>query len=190
MPENRKLRLIRGGYPSATVGSVRVVPAPQSSSPFDVDAIVHEEDTFLVLSADAVVRDPGEPILKTLTEAHEAEPETPGSVVVRGGHPLELLAVVHDLARDPTWKEEWVATALQNILVEAKNRELRSLSMPLLGSLHGKLAAGRVAELLGAALRNTPTGSLERVWLVAPADRCMTLLQLVQTPPSRLPGPG
>ncbi len=181
MPDERKLRLIPGGYPGIDVDSVRVVAAPESSPPFEIDAVVHEEDTFLVLSADAAVRDPAEPILKTLTAAHEAEPEPPGSIVVRAvTRPLELLAVVHDLALDPTWKEEWVATALQNLLVEASKRELRSLRIPPIWSLHGKLAVERFAELLGTALRNTPTGSLERMWLVVPEQRCELLLQLIQ----------
>ncbi len=66
MPENRNFRLIRGGYPEVSVGSIRVVAAPKSSSPFDVDAIVHEEDTFLVLSADIAVRsfDGGDDFIK------------------------------------------------------------------------------------------------------------------------------
>jgi hypothetical protein len=180
MPDKRDFRLIRGGYPGATVGSVHVVASPPSSAPFEIDGIAREEDTFLVLSADATVRDPREHILKTLTAAHEAEPEIPGSVVVRGGQPLELLAVVHDLSRDPTWTEDWVVTALGNIFVEAKRRELRALCIPPLGSLHGKLAVERFAELLGTALKDAPTGSLKQVWLVVPRDCREISLQLIR----------
>ncbi len=47
------LRLIHGGRSNRTTqGVVHVVMAPREQPPFAVDAIVVEEDTYLVLSAD------------------------------------------------------------------------------------------------------------------------------------------
>jgi hypothetical protein len=178
--EEPRLRLIRGGYPETSVGSFTVVAAPEGSPPFEVDARAFEEDTYLVLSADPVARDPGEPLIKILTDAHEVEPESPGSVVVRAGRPLRMLAVVHDLGRDPTWKEEWVAGALERILRECESRELGSLALPPLGTRHGSLRVERFAALLGGALRGATAASLERVWLVADANRCRSLLEILR----------
>jgi hypothetical protein len=160
------------GFPENTIGSVRVVAAPEWAAPFEVEAIAREEDTFLVLSADPTVRDPGEPLMKVLTAALESEPQPPGSVVVRPGRPLELLAVVHDLALDPTWKEEWVVLAIDAVLAETRERELRSIAVPPLGAVHGTMAVQRFVALLAAALRRGPTGRLERLWIVAAEADC------------------
>ena len=160
------------GFPETTIGNVRVVTAPAWAAPFEVEAVAREEDTFLVLSADPTVRDPGEPLMKVLTAALESEPRPLGSVVVRPGQPLELLAVVHDLSLDPTWKEEWVASAIDAVLAEARERELRSIAVPPLGAVHGRMPVERFVALLAAALRRGPTGRLERLWIVADEADC------------------
>ncbi|MGB6363143.1 MAG: hypothetical protein WBG64_10790, partial [Thermoanaerobaculia bacterium] len=74
------------------MGGVRLVAAPAAQPPFPVDAVVVEEDTYLVLSAETDLRIPGEHPLRVMTAAHELEPELPGSVLVRSGQPLELAA--------------------------------------------------------------------------------------------------
>ena len=178
--ERPSFRLIPGGHPEIRVGSVNVIAAPGSAPPFEVDAVAFEEDTFLVLSADTTVRDPGEPLMKVLTDAHKAEPEPPGSVVVREGRPFRMLAVVHDLGLDPTWREEWVASALGEILIECESRGLTSIAVPPLGSRHGTLRLERFVILLGDALRVAVPTSVERVWRVAPTDRCRSLLETLR----------
>jgi hypothetical protein len=180
MVDRPRLRLVRGGHPEISVGCVRIVAAPEEPRPFEVDAVAFEEDTFLVLSADPVARDPGEPLIKILTEAHEVEPASPGRVVVREGRPLHLLAVVHDLGRDPTWREEWVTAALEGILRECETREIGSLALPPIGTLHGTLRVERFVALLRDALRGPMPASLERVWLIAPGDRCRYLLEILR----------
>jgi hypothetical protein len=180
MDDGPRLRLIPGGHPEISVGSVKVVAAPEATPPLEVDAVAFEEDTFLVLSADATVRDHGEPLMKILTEAHEAEPEPPGSVVVREGHPVRMLAVVHDLGLDPTWKEAWVTSALHEILIACEARGLESVAVPPLGARHGSLRVERFVALLGEALRDTATSRLERIWLITPADRCRSLLEILR----------
>lgn len=159
-------------FPETTIGNVKVVTAPGWAQPFEVEAVAREEDTFLVLSADPTVRDPGEPLMKVLTAALESEPQPLGSVVVRPGQPLELLAVVHDLSLDPTWKEEWVASAIDAVLAEARERELCSIAVPPLGGVHGRMPVERFVALLAAALRRGPTGRLERLWIVADEADC------------------
>jgi len=180
MADERRLRLIAGGHPEISIGAVKVVAAPESASPFEADAVAFEEDTFLVLSADTTVRDPGEPLMKILTDAHAAEPELPGSVVVREGRPLRILAVVHDLGLDPTWREAWVASALGEMLIECEARGLVTIAVPPLGARHGTLRLERFATLLGDALRSTVPESVERVWLVAPAERCRSLIEILR----------
>lgn len=147
-----------------------VVAAPGIDPPFPLDAIVVEEDTYLVLGAEPVARETHEPPERVLEEAESREPEIPGSVLVMEGSPLRFLAVVHDLDEEPSWHEEWVASALVAALQEAEARGIRSLSLPMLGTLHGSLEAQRFVELLQEALGSTWLGRLENVWLVVPSD--------------------
>ncbi len=182
MKKRPKLRLVRGGLdPEARIGAVRLTAAPEEAPPFAVDAIVEEEATYLVLSADPQVREPREPLMRVLTEVLETQGETPGSVVVRRGQPLRLLAVVHDLAADPTWKEEWIAEALDEILRQAQRRQLRSLALPLLGTVHGRLPRRRCLELIhGALARISASAFPERLWLVVPEGTAGSVARLIR----------
>jgi hypothetical protein len=143
---------------------MRLVFAPRDEPPFPVQAIVEEEDTYQSLSAEAVLRLSGEHPLRVLSAAHAAEEATPGDVVVRPGQPLRLLAIVHKLDEDPTWRDAWVETALENVVTECERRRLVSLGLPLLGTVHGKLPLSRALELTRWTLRRAAT--LERVWVV------------------------
>ncbi|UCC48909.1 MAG: hypothetical protein JSV41_01680 [Gemmatimonadota bacterium] len=147
-----------------------IVAAPGSDPPFPLDAVVVEEDTYLVLGAEPVAKETHEPPERTLEEAEAREPQIPGTVVVKEETPLRFLAVVHDLDEEPSWREEWVARALVAALQEAEARRIRSLSLPMLGTLHGSLETQRFVELLQEALASTWLGRLENVWLVAPTD--------------------
>jgi hypothetical protein len=149
------------------VGRVRVVIAPADEPPFRVDAEVVEDDTFLVLSADPEPVEPDAHPLRVLQAAHEAEAVPPGTVIARPGAPLRLLAVVHDLAQDPTWREEWVGMALAGVLREVRARRVRALALPVLGARHGRMPAAAFAGLLQGALEADPPPSLARLWLQA-----------------------
>ena len=135
-----------------------------------VDAVVAEEDTYLVLSADTEVGEPAVARLRVFHEAYAAEPVEPGNVVAREGTPLRLLAVVHDLSQDPTWREDWVAAAIGAVLREADSRRVRTLAMPPLGRVHGALSRERFVLLLHSALRASAPRYLERICLVVPEE--------------------
>lgn len=157
-------------------GSMSIVAAPENSSPFDVDAIVFEEDTWLVLSADPKACEPEEHPIRLMTELIEAQPEPVGSVLIKGRNPTRFLAIVHDVDQDPTWREEWVESALKEILRLAEHRSLRSVKLPLLGTLHGRLEKQRFVVLLGRALAQATFNHLKSLWLVAPAEACPDII--------------
>ncbi len=164
---SRSLRLIRGGRRGRGAGP-RIVAAPRNRAPFPVDAVVEEEDTWLVLSAPAEVPARPEHPLRLMTALWEAEPLEPGTVVVRPGTPLRMLAVVHDLERQPTWEEAWVAAALEEVLRLVDQRSLHAVAMPPLGARHGDLDLERFTQLLHQALERRPAAALERLWLMLP----------------------
>ncbi len=164
-----RLRLLRGGRQrEGRLGAVQIVPAAADRPPFPVDAVAAEEDTYLVLSAEPEVRPSREHPIRLMTALYDAVPEDPGSVVVKAGRPLRLLAVVHDLNLEPTWREAWVARALEGILDECARRRFTAVGLPLLGCVHGQLARERFVSLLRRALRKAKPRTLERLWLMVP----------------------
>jgi len=119
-----------------------------------------------VLSADPGVRDPGEHPIRIMTALYDQQPHTPGSIVVQGRSPYRMLAVVHDLDQDPTWREEWVCAALDEVLAESGRRGLRRLAMEPLGAVHGRLARERFMALLEQVLGRASPACLQEIWLM------------------------
>jgi len=176
-----QLTVIRGGLVRSTwLGRVKVVAAPKDHPPFPVEAMVFEEDTFLVLSSDPTVRDPKVPLVRILTRLMETQPETPGTVLVKGGVPIRLLAVVHDLNEDPSWREEWIAAALARIFQNSERRGFHSLALPLLGTMHGRLGKDRALALLTRHLTERPPARLRRIWLVVPPGCAPEIIGLIE----------
>jgi len=180
--DNRpNLRLIRGrGLSELTIGTVQIFVGPEKMAPHPVDAIVAEEDTFLVLSADPELSESSESPIRVLTEAFETQAEVPGSVLVKDGHPLRFLAIIHDLNQEPSWKEEWIVSALEGTILESEKRELRSIAIPLLGTLHGSLDKRRFIVLLRESLERKPPSYLNRLWLVTPEGAAFETLKILK----------
>jgi hypothetical protein len=117
------------------------------------DAVVREEDTWLILSAPPEVTPPAEPLMGIMTELLDAQPHPPGTVLVREGHPLLLLAVVHDFDAEPCCRAEWVSAALTQVLRVCRERRIRSLCVPLLGVAHGRLTPQEAITAIVRTLR-------------------------------------
>jgi hypothetical protein len=186
-----KFKVIPGGRCSEiTVGSVRIVPAPPDQPPFPVEAVVFEEDTYLVLSADSDRIEMDDHPVVILTEALEAEPERPGSVVVREDAPLRFLAVIHDLDQDPSWREEWIRKALEGIFQEGERRNLHSIELPFLGTKYGSLPKACFLRLLREFLEQSPFLPSLRVWLVLPGDTGGDIIDWIEPVLKGQGGPG
>ncbi len=184
MSDRPALHLLSGGLdPEVRLLGTSIVAAPRSSPPFAVDAVVEEEDTYLVLSADPQVRAPREPLMRVLTDVLEARPEVPGSVVERRGRPPRWLAVVHDLSADPTWREEWIEAALGEVFRRAARRRLPSLALPLLGTVHGRLPRRRCLELIHRAVDRAAAAGMapRRLWLVVPEEAAGSVARAVRS---------
>ncbi len=174
------LQVLRGGRRvSAYVAGIRVVVAREDDPPFGVDAVAVEDDTWLALGTPAdVVSSPGHPV-RVMTRVWEAQPEEPGTVLVKRGSPLRLHAVVHDLNADPSWNEAWVRAALSGIFEEAARHRLRALRLPLLATKHGSLPAKRFMALLREALVEHAASvqqHLQGIWLVRDGESGADLL--------------
>lgn len=162
-------RVLTGGQdPTARIGPVSVVVAPEGKPPFPVQARVLEEDTFLVMSARPTVFEPEEDPMRLMTRLINTRPEIPGDVRVCGGRPYRMLAIVHDVNQDPTWREAWVAEALEKALCAAEERRIEALSLEMLGCVHGRMDPLRFAVLLMEAIQRIRPRRIQRMWLVSP----------------------
>lgn len=177
-----RFRLIQGGLRCQTsFGPIRIVAAPEDSPPFGIDALVVEEDTWLIMSAEPKIGEPEEHPVRLMADLLKARPKSVGSVLVKGQNPMHFMAVVHDVNQDPTWREEWIESALKEIFRQAERRKLRAIGLPLLGTIHGKLANQRFGELLTRALVQTPFKHLRCLWLIAPTPINSEIIELLQS---------
>jgi len=106
--------------------------------------------------------------VQIMTNVINTRPEKPGTVIVRGKHPLLLLAIVHDFNQEPSWTEKWIVSALNEIFRVAENQNLTSIAIPLLGTLHGSLKKQHFIVLLSRALKRVSFSHLKRIWLIVP----------------------
>ena len=177
----KRLELIRGTYPrKIQIGSLTIVASLEKDPPFKVDAMAMEEDTFLVLSAHRTVYDARKPLIKVMTRVINTQPRKPGSVIVQERTPLRLLAIVHDLNEEPSWRENWVTRALEGIFHEAERRKLRSIGIPFLGTLHGTMERRHFLVLLLSSLERVSLYHLKRLWLVVPAGTSSKLFDVFE----------
>lgn len=178
----QKFRLIPGGLQSQTVfASIRITAAPEESPPFEIDARVFEEDTWLVMSAAPKIAEPPEHPIRLMTDLIEAQPEPVGSVLVRGKNPMRFLAIVHDVNQEPTWQESWIENALMAVFKEAEDRRLQAIGLPLLGTLHGRLEKRRFILLLSRVLKQTPFNHLKYLWLMVPTPQNTEIINWLES---------
>jgi len=155
---------------------IRIAVAPKETPPFPVEAIAFEEDTFLVMSADPTVRDPKIPLIRIMANLMETRPRAPGTVLVQGNSPVRLLAIIHDFNEDPSSKEEWIQKAFLGIFEAAERLNLRSMALPLLGTVHGSLDRDRAVQLLAGELVRHALRDLDHLWLVVPPSSSAEVL--------------
>jgi len=162
--DRRHLRLVKP--PSETTAAFTV--APFHSPPFPVQGLILEEDTWFALSASPEVRETSTHPIRVMTDAWEAKPASPGTVHLRSSNPYRILAVVHDLSEDPTWRIEWIEEALYKALELAGERGLQAVGVEPLGAIHGRYPIADFDRLLERALSAGPTPSTLRVWRIEP----------------------
>jgi len=144
-----------------------VTIAPHHQPPFPIQGLVLEEDTWFALSSSPKVLEPREHPIRVMTDAWEAEPAQPGSVHIRDRHPFRLLAIVHDLSQDPTWRVEWIELALRRSLEIARERGLHALGIEPLGTVHGRFPVADFDALLDRVIRDDPAPGLD-LWRIDP----------------------
>lgn len=148
------------------LGQLTLLLAPVERPPFAVAAVAVEQDTALLLDEEQLLLAPEASLGQIEQALGEFQEPPPGTVMLRGGEPLRLYAVVHDLEQSPSWREEWILAALENILRLCQRRQLGAIALPLLGSHFGSLTPQRFIELLCRAIHHLPPTTPLKIWLV------------------------
>lgn len=153
-------------------GTTTVSVVPEGHQ-FNVNVVqVEEQDTSLLMGVQAnpVVEDskPSWYLANILERQNEY---TPGDVLLmRNASRCVLKAVVHNVELTPTWKEDWVALALENILSQVRQHDITALALPFLGCEFGDLKTEHFLALLQRHFTNSCPTCLKQIWLVAPAS--------------------
>ncbi len=133
----------------------------------------------MVLDDEAIIQAPVESLQQLREEVERFREPEPGRVVIQRGRPRRIYAIVHDLEQEPTWREEWIKAAIENLFSEIERLHLNDLSMPLLGTRFGNLSIQRFIELLCTTLQQFPPEKPLKLWLIAPRHRTHSLLMML-----------
>lgn len=173
--------MISHSLPFKTViGVIETAIAPIEYVPSEIEAIVEEQDTQLLMVVDGEIEYPEDDFDTLINQMSHGKSRTPGQVIVKHDKPMRFQAIIHDIYQEPSCKVEWVAFALKQLSEEIKNHQIKTLAMPLLGTFHGKMAEEQSVELLCACLGTDQKSALEKLWLVVPDPMCSRIKQYIE----------
>lgn len=160
--------------------NISVLVVPENMAPAKVAAVVEEQDTALVLSKPSSIPvSDNKPSWFLANKLESQELLEPGSVIVREGNIIKLLAIIHDLDCEPTWKYEWISQALENIFDITSSHNISSLQLPVLGAQHGRFKLKEFLFLLHEKIKDYH-GPLEKIWLIIHHKDCQQALSYLK----------
>ncbi|HZV80851.1 MAG TPA: hypothetical protein VFF53_01645 [Geobacteraceae bacterium] len=162
--ERPKIQLVRNRKDHAVVGAVRLSIVSPRTAPL-CDAVVLEEDTWQVVAAGSVFSLCNEHPIRVWTEALNSKPLKVGTVLLREGCPLTMVAVVYDFDAVQCCRSRWITAALAEIFRNCGERHVRSLLLPLPGIRHGRLSPRKALRLVIKTLKDVAHGGLHTVLL-------------------------
>jgi hypothetical protein len=129
----------------------------------DVDAVVEEQDTNMVLGRSPVIMDTVESFPELVERMEQQTRAIPGKVIFKPATPKLLIAVVYDTEHSPICETAWVEAALLDIIEKCKSFGISTLAMPLLGTTYGHLQQETFIQLLQNVLMQNRQESLKKV---------------------------
>jgi hypothetical protein len=149
-----------------------------------VQALVVEQDTGLLLDEAVVLNVTREERASTQEILQQPGFNYPiGTVLPRQGQgqPQRLYTVIHNLNRRPSWSEEGIEQALDNLFALLPLLGIGSLAMPALAHRHGKLPVAAFISLLGDYLAHHTLPWRGELWLQLPREALQPALQALRT---------
>ncbi len=127
-----------------------------------------EEDTGLVLSAKLEIKDVDDHPIRVMTALYEFAEPSVGEIVVKGGKPLRIYAIVHDFDQEPASRASWISSALRHALALCSGKRIASLGLQMLGTRFGPFSEDWFRELLDTELMVLESNTLSQIWLMTP----------------------
>lgn len=118
----------------------------------NVDAVVEEQDTHLLMGKTPVIRESVESFAVLVKKMEQGSPEKAGQVIVKLATPIRFIAIVYDIDQPSICHATNVAKAFDSIFKQCKQHQVNTLAMPLLGSSYGQLKNEDILELMQVAL--------------------------------------
>jgi len=129
----------------------------------NVDAIVEEQDTNLILGKSPVILETIESFQDLVKKMGQQTREIVGNVLVKQSIPIRFIAIIYDIEHAPIVKKIWIEDAIQNILAQCEKYRIKTLAMPLLGTSYGKLEEESIIQLLQDSLIQNRQQTLKKI---------------------------
>ena len=146
--------------------STQILVINSSQQTVSADAIVEEQDTFLLLGASPVIQESEESYVTLVKKMERQKPLEPGHIIVKGTNPVRFIAVNYNIENNPVCCEGWIKTSLQNIFRECRKRKITSLLTPLPGTKYGKISKEFSMQLLTNALLDKQGNFPEKIFII------------------------
>lgn len=130
-----------------------------------VDAIVEEQDTNLILGKSPVIMDTIENFATLVKKMGQQTRKIPGNVIFKQSIPKRLIAIIYDVEHTPICEESWIEEVLRNILILCEGNKIKTLAMPLLGTSYGKLKDETIMQLLQDSLVQNRQQHLKKIFI-------------------------
>lgn len=129
----------------------------------NVDTVVEEQDTNLILGKSPVILETIENFPTLVKKMEQQTQEIVGNVLVKQSIPIRFIAIVYDVEHTPIGKKIWIEDAIQNILAQCDKYRIKTLAMPLLGTSYGKLKEESIIQLLQDSLIQNRQQTLKKI---------------------------
>jgi len=171
-----RLDVVVGGRAPILMGAIEVYVAPAAHPPFVPAAQVFEEDTTLLTSAPAVLRETAEHPVRLMTEMVFQSIYPTGRVITRTRK--RWLAIIYDFEQEPICTDEWIHNAWSATFQHTKRYGVHSLASPLLGITLSSISLSALADDMIDAM-DSDMLPLQRLWLVTPAAQCAAVREIL-----------
>ena len=129
----------------------------------NVDAVVEEQDTNLILGKSPFILDTIENFPAMVKNMEQQTCEKVGNVLVKQSVPIRFIAIVYDVEHTPIGEKTWIEEAILKILSHCDKYRIKTLAMPLLGTSYGKLEEESIIQMLQESLIQNRRQTLKKI---------------------------
>ena len=124
-----------------------------ATAPFEVEVVVYEEDTWMLMSASNVAREVRDSAEILAMGMADQQPHMVGDVVARG---QKWYAIVNDIDDDHFDQASAIECAIDRVFHEAKRLRIKNLAIDVFGP---------DPDAFETMVRERETPAVERIWI-------------------------